>query len=293
MALPDPSETEAGAVATVADHAAHAMHEVREDGSFVAHLHRGDQKVTVLDFEYLESSPRRNRGAAVVHDTASFIDYVKRLESPTTTVWADQPHGTMTAILNDYMPYEQDEGLYGGWRDFTVRLDLQRDLEWQAWLRIDGQWLPQVDMAEFLEQHARTVTAPDAATMLEVATSMSATRTANFAQSVNLSTSDIQLSYAEETRGSTRTGRTEIPRELQLLLAPYVGSDPVEVRARFRYRITDQGRLSLGVVLIRPDLVERAAYADMLSEVQASIAAPVLSGLAPAPTGTAGRGGGS
>ena len=257
-------------------------------GSTITRVVREDERIEVINLERLLISPERHRGTATLYDPVDFSDYVARLRDTSTTVWADEKRGRVTAVFNDH--HQNYGGVSpAGWRDHTAVLELQPDPEWLAFLALDGKYLSQVDFAEFLTDHDTSFVRPDGATMLEVASSFRARRKAEFSSAVNLDNGDLQLTYNEETTPQTiRSGQIEVPREFVVQLTPYLGYPLVELPARLRWNL-DGGTLRMGFKLRRPDLVKQKAFADIRSTIagrltstdDAGITTPVLLGPAP------------
>lgn len=80
----------------------------------------------------------------------------------------------------------------------------------------------------------------------------------------------MSLVYKEETTanaGSSKgKGTIEIPERFTLRLAPFIGAAPVEITARFRYRIED-GRLLLNYKMQRPDIAEKEAFDALVTQI--------------------------
>ena len=125
--------------------------------------------------------------------------------------------------------------------------------------------------AEMLEDFARDIIDPDAATMIETAQSFQAASSVSFESSARLSNGTIGLSYREETEAKAgNAGQLEVP-EMFLLRFPILrGGDPVDIIAKLRYRI-DRKELRLGLRV--PGLE------DYLSEAFVKVTADVLEGL--------------
>ena len=102
-----------------------------------------------------------------------------------------------------------------------------------------------------------------------------------------LQSGDVSLVYKEETTanaGSSKgKGTIEIPERFTLRLAPFIGAAPVEITARFRYRIED-GRLLLNYKMQRPDIAEKEAFDALVTQIGENTpeGVPVLFGTAPA-----------
>jgi uncharacterized protein YfdQ (DUF2303 family) len=254
-----------------------APYELAPDTSVVVRTVRVDERIETVDLERLLAAPRRERGLVVVHEPGDFAAYVHRLENASTTVWADDTALSVTAVFNDHTATS------AGWRDHTAVLQVRRDPDWQAWLARDNSLGDQAEFAEHLEDQARVIVDPDAATMLEVATSFQARRNASFSRGARLDNGDVQLAWSEETTASAgASGRLEVPRQFTLRVSPFVGVAPVDVVARLRYRLPD-GRLGIGYKLDRPDLAEQAAFVDIRAGIANTVTAPVVSGTAPRP----------
>lgn len=243
--------------------------------SVVVRTVRTDERVETVDLERLLDAPRRPRGLALLYEPGDFAAYVDRLEGPATTVWADEDNLTVTALFNDHTAAD------AGWRDHHARLQVRRDPDWQAWVNRDTVLGNQAEFAEHVEDQAHTIVDPDAATMLEVATSFQARRDASFSRATRLDSGDVQLSWSEETTASAgASGRLEVPRRFTLRLAPFLGVASVEVVALLRYRLRD-GRLGIGYKLHRPDVAEHNAFADIRAGIANATTSPVLCGRVP------------
>lgn len=240
---------------------------------------RHDEQVDIVDLERYLGSPRVARGHVVLHDHTDFALYTNRLAEPDTTVWADAEKASITAVLNDH-PDSSDGG--AGWRDHRVSLQLRVDNDWALWCKFDGQLMSQMAFAEFVESMLHTVASPSAADMLEISRTFQAKRSVDFKSGARLDNGDVQLRYEENTSAQAgRKGDLDIPTEMQLALAPYLGTNTGIVTARLRYRIED-GKLRLGYQLARPDLVQRDAFLGVLATVREQLDTDaVFNGTAP------------
>lgn len=238
---------------------------------------RCDEEVRRLSLERYLSAPLRTRGTATLHSPDDFAAYVNRLADPHTTLWADIEHGSVTAMLDDHLDSDT-----AGWRSHTVRLTLPPDPDWVKWLRFDEKLIEQAPFAEFIEQMTHTIVSPSAADMLEMVTTFQAKRNVSFRQEFNLTSGDLQLTYDEETKASTRSGHIEVPREFTVSLSPWITVSPVELTAKLRHRI-ENGRLTIGYTLIRPDLALREAFDGVVNRIAEQVEHPMHLGVAPSP----------
>lgn len=172
------------------------------------------------------------------------------------------------AVLNGHARDSGD----AGHADHRAVLELRPSTEWDAWCARSATAFSQSGFAEFLEDHARDVHEPDAATLVEVARNFSATRTIRFSQVQRVASGDVELTYAEETSASTGPANktTTVPERFKLGLRPWIGAEPYEVWARLKYRLDGAGSLSIRYELERLDLVLDAALSDESNAIEAA-----------------------
>lgn len=242
------------------------------------------QRLELVATERWAASPARARGEARTLDPASFLRYVRRLESRSTTVWVCQSSPAapprVTAVLNDH-----HEG--PGWRDHRVVLDLAPTPLWAHWVGQDGELLSQLDFAEHVEDGIASVMRPPAAELLEIAQTFHATRSVNFSSATRVSNGEVQLRWHEDTQasaGRAGAGSLEVPDRFVLVLEPWPGAGRVyEVAARLRWRL-HEGQLRIGYRLDRVDEVIGQAVTDLTDHLVAELPDRlVLCGAPPAP----------
>jgi uncharacterized protein YfdQ (DUF2303 family) len=239
---------------------------------------REDESVCVEDLEEYLNRPRAPRGDATLYDPTNFADYVNRLTDPDhTTVWADVNAGTVTAVLDDHANADT-----AGWRRHSVKLALRPDADWEHWAKLDGKLVRQADFAQHVEDASHTILVPDGATMLEVSSSLQASRSASFSQATRTDNGDVQLAYEEQTKATAgRAGNLEVPREFTILVTPWIGCVPIEVIAKLRYKI-ENGVLGIGYALVRPDLIKIEVFDSIVASLEQALAVEqVYAGAAP------------
>lgn len=262
----------------------------------VVQVLRDDEHLAMKDLEPLDHHPRENRGAAELHDGPSFINYVTRLHSKATTMWARPPQpanpqagtraqpGRVVAVFNDHTAEDKP-----GWRDHRATLIVQDDPDWAAWSKIDGALISQKDLAQFFLDHSHNIKAPSPARLMPAVMQFQAARNAKYESGVNLDNGEIRMSYVEDIKSDNK-GRQNValPQTITLSLYPFAGaveaSEAYEVEARVRYKIpADGGALEIGVKLTRPDFVIRQAWEKLSAEISAGTPADVLmlQGIAP------------
>lgn len=289
--LPDPSEVEAAAALGRA--AAGVQSEpvnpdetplllVREltlhgDRSHGDHT---TDKVRVLDLSPWAKNPARRSGGVVLDEPASFDAYVNEFKAEgATRLYANLEGAQLIAVFND----DQASASAGAWRDHRATLRLKRTPEWTAWRSRSGKKDGQREFAEFLEEHLDDITQPDAADLIEIARTFTASNKVTFRSGVNLTNGETRFQYDEELEGKAgATGQIDIPREFGLSLAIYEGTEKLEVTARLRWSLRD-GNLLIGYVLVDADRLERESFRSEVEACQASVGLEALYGTPASP----------
>jgi uncharacterized protein YfdQ (DUF2303 family) len=274
----EPSGVENEVVARLAALAAGPT--VTEPGTVEQFLVPAGYQLREVDAERLLDYPRRVKGDAEFIDPASFIDYVDRHQDEDhTTLWGDWKQLTLIAVLNDDTP--EITGV-AGWRDHRAVLTLRKTDEWADWRRADRQWMDQTAFASFLEDHVDDIHDPVAADMLELASTFTATENVEFRSAVRLQDGSGELRYVSDIEaGAGTSGDLTVPQVFTLLIRPFEGANPREVRARLRWRI-NKGSLAIGYQLIAPERVVQEAFEQVADVVHDATGLSIWAGNPPA-----------
>lgn len=255
--------------------------DITAESAFVVERYRDDERIEIQSLERHLPNPLFPRGTVTVHDPADFAQLVNRLADPHhSTLWADIDNNSVTAVFDDHALAD-----VAGWRNHTARLALKVDPDWALWLGSNAKLGTQEWFADFLEQVAHTVIAPDAATMIEVATTFRATQKCAYSGGVRLKSGDVEFAYKEDTDAKAGiSGKLEIPDSFTVRVSPWVGVDAVELTARLRYRLHG-GTLGIGYSLLRPDRAKQDAFALILNRMRENVNedVPLFKGNAPSP----------
>lgn len=217
----------------------------------------------VFDTDDRLPAPARKKGHPRFFTAESLSTYVKDHQVDGTALYADVDRTTIAAILNGHEP-----AAGAGWGDHRATLTLRPTEEWKRWCGRDGKIEGQKAFAEHIEDCLADIVEPEGAVMLELAQSFQAATSVNFRQANKLADGQRQLVYEEtiEARAGQR-GEITIPEVFVIGVAPFEGSAGFRINARLRYRMSE-GKLAIGYVLDRPDKVARAAFDDVLTEVE-------------------------
>lgn len=243
---------------------------------------QADGSIRVIDLatddhrKRLGQEPTRKTGTVALTEAPSFSHYLNdHKDDAATTLWADRDAGRIVAVLNDHVR-ENDEA---GWGDHRATLTLRKTKAWQAWTQASGEFLNQATFAELLEDRSGDVVTPDHATLLEIAQSIEGTKDASFKSAGRDDNGEIKFRYEETVSARAgQAGQLSIPSRIELGIAPFEGMDPYKVSARFRYRVTGQGSILLGVVLDRPEDVLEAAFRAVAVDIETATGLSVMHG---------------
>lgn len=267
-----PIEAEFGAIAggdaqVIVDTALAAAepYELLDDQAYAFLVPDGARvEVVDVDRENRGELPRRKRGTVLLTTADSLIAYVTDHDERDnrTHLYADVDHQRIVGVLNG--PNAQP-----GWGDHKAVLTLKTTPEWNRWAQRDGVIDDQVAFAEHIEDCLADIVEPPGADLLELAQTFQASTSAEFKTGARLVDGRRQLTYVEDIQASAgATGQIEIPADSLVSLAPIEGSEPVTMKARLRFRVGN-GKLRIGYILHRPDVVLREAFDNVLARVEA------------------------
>jgi uncharacterized protein YfdQ (DUF2303 family) len=234
--------------------------------------HKAAALLTV-DLDDFAARPPRHQGIAHFDDPDSFVHYAtERLGDPVSTgYYADVERLQVLAVFNDH-------GADPGWRDHRAVLRFRPTPEWQAWTRASGGFSSTGAFGDLVEDLQHTVLEPDAATVRDMVRNFRATQKVTFGDEISDKSGDRSLQWTVETQASGgRTGELAIPDHLTLQLAPFIGSEPTELVANFRYRL-EGGKALFGVSLVQPDKLIRDAFANEVVELGEQLGSVVMAG---------------
>lgn len=237
----------------------------------------------INDLEKLMPAPQRRTGIVQVMDVGSFIAVITDYKNEATRLYGIKPtvvrgqatqDPTMTAVFDD------NNGQAAAWGQFRAFYPMPLSFEWNEWSARNGKPQSQEDFALFMEDRYLDVIEPSAADMLEVSRSISAVRGVSFKKVVHLTSGSNQFSYEDTIQASAGpTGTITVPELFKIAVPVFQGGGRFAVKARLRYRLDNNGRLSLWFDLIEPHRVIEEAVNDVWNQVSASTMLPVVNGV--------------
>lgn len=278
--MTDPDHTEAEIIGQFAAMAARPEFITTNGGRVLYGAYPEGWELQQLDLIQYQDQPRRRKGTVLLADVDSFLAYIDRqlpvipgateitdaeaLALP--AIYLDPVQLRATAIFNDHTAAGP------GWRDHIARLQLQHTPEWQAWAGIDRQFCPADAFAEHIEEWRHTIADPPTADLLDLVRNFRAVKRATYGRDVVDKDGSVTLEWSEEVTASAgpnrRNGTLPVPDGFGLVMAPFDGAPPVNVPARFRYRVGD-GRATFGIVLEQAAKILRDAFDTEVDRIRA------------------------
>jgi uncharacterized protein YfdQ (DUF2303 family) len=241
----------------------HPVHPIEGLEPGAAIVVKNGYSIESLDqFDKLRERPRRLKGTVTTHTPQSFIDYVERFRDEHTVITADLHERRLSAVLN----YHEAKG-GPRWGDHIVVYQCRETVEWKTWIGAHDKPKAQEAFANFIEENIPDIATPPGAIILELAENLQVKKEVTFSGKVNRTTGGRQLLFDEAVEGSSRKGEMKIPDEFTLVIAPFDGSEPQELKARLRYRV-DGGKLAMWVSLDRPHKLVEAAFDRIVVRVE-------------------------
>lgn len=249
-----------------------------DGGALIVHqtVYRDRDGAEQIDFsthEYTLQGPYRLRGTTQV----AHVDSLVKLENLTVdnpsaaATFLDRERRTITTVAN-----------YLGWGDHRIAYQAEYSPDFAKWLKHDNEWLTQTAFAELLQDLRHTIIRPDAADVMQIARTFTATKTAEFESGVHTQSGDVQLSYVENTQA--RSGGTiEIPEIITIRVAPYRDSlELVDIDLDFRFDAGKNG-LRLGYRILRRDEVLEHSWETITAHATENLRSETFVGPAPYP----------
>jgi len=241
----------------------------------------GWQLVEKDDDAKILAAPRRKIAKVKLHDSESFIEYIKRHGSLTdSTIWcvADYKAGKVNflGILNDHGEDENKPD----WRDHRATFYPEFSEEWTRWINKNKQAFNQADFAAFIEDNLKDIVShdnsPTGAQMLEMALTFEANQDMRFKSAIRLQNGGVQMSFVQDDDAQTLQ-KMQVFDRFSIGIPVFWNGDAYRVDARLRYRVRD-GKLTFWFELMRQDKVLEAATQTLITVIREKTGNPFFFG---------------
>lgn len=220
----------------------------------VAVVHE-DCKLT--DLTRYEAAPPRHMGAVRLYTLEELVNHIQHRPESKASVFVGQQH--VRAVYNYGTTTEGP-----GWGDDVAEFPLVKTPDWQNWTGGNNRVMEQEQFLDFLEDNMQNVVVPDGVTLLELVANFRMQTKVTYQSCYRTSDGQQQLEYQEDN-GKSEDMR--LPTELLLHLPVIQGAESMttyEMKARLRLRVDKEThRLTFKYILVRPDIPERNAIADI------------------------------
>jgi uncharacterized protein YfdQ (DUF2303 family) len=143
-----------------------------------------------------------------------------------------------------------------------------KSIEWKRWTGANARPFNQTEFARFLEDNLIDIIDPQGSDILEIATSLEAKQSVDFASGVRLQNGAQKLAYQETIEAKAgEKGDITIPEKFTLGIAPFQNGEKWKLDARFRYRI-NSGKLTLSYELHRPHIIIEDACKGVVASIK-------------------------
>lgn len=214
-----------------------------------------------LDLSQWIGQPRWKTGGPQVYDAQSLIDYsMDQAEIP--RLYAELQHNHIVAVFDDH---EDD---MAGRKAHTATYRVRPTAEWHQLVSVDGDFLGAQAFAEAVEDLQHIIASPSSADLLDLVRKFKASKVAQLTEHHDDKSGDRVFRYETETQISDEL---IAPDMFVFAVSIYRGQEPVQVKARFRYR-AGSGGVQFGLRLVQREYVLEEAFEREVEQVEEGLA---------------------
>lgn len=207
----------------------------------------------------------------------SFIEYLKDYinSDGRTVVFANEQTDSFLGVIDYHMqPANITADDQGRRCAHHATMALTKDETYSRFASINGSWLSQLEMAQFLEENLVAVIAPDGSTLMELITKFEVAQNAEFKKAINMTSSTVELTFNQRDQVA---GSFVVPRQITIVTPVYFGGQPKEIELFFRYKASG-GNLSFKLDMHRKAYMERDAFLAIVTRIADTAMVPVYLG---------------
>lgn len=221
---------------------------------------------TIGEIESMLPSPLRIKNRVQVETPEDFVTYFARFAGPGAIITVDTAGACITCTLD----YSEDADT-PAWGDHMLVCQPKEDWRYRAWSEISGRYMEQTPFAEWLEDRVVDVAVPDAADLLEVASTLQAKKELTFRSAVRLDNGTTQLQCDETLEATAGKGaKIDIPQQIVIGVPVFANTAPVRIDARLRYRV-ERGTLRFAIVIADPKAIREKALQRVVDVIRTGV----------------------
>ena len=250
-----------------------------QNGQFITATPSEDGAWLLEHEAHLQTTPTRPRSTINLHDTKSFIAYVKNHTQQGTQVAinADFANGgiNVVAILDGH--HQQQ----AGWSEWRAKFAPSLTTDANAFMRFNKKPLSQSDFGSFLTNHAHNIVAinpddatikyPTAAEVLDFSLNLEILKTFKFKRGYREQDGTTQFEFKEENNAGTEK-RLQAFEKFGISFQPYLNGPAYFVEVALKFRIDNNtGSCVLWYELKNIENVFENAAKDIANTIEAAL----------------------
>lgn len=220
----------------------------------------------LIDLERFSQFPSRTRKTVDLTTAKSFYNYVDRFKKKGSVAFVTpnldtvNANSTIATVVFDY-----DDPELPQWGTHKANLKARPSLPYALLQQLHDKFYAQPDFAKMLKKLARFATAPDAATMLEIAQSLSLTSSGEFEHLEDDVSGSVKLNYSvavsAKANSASQKKALDVPEHFEFQMPVMEGGDPQTISCEFRYRVpaSAESKLALGISIVDKEYIEKDA----------------------------------
>lgn len=217
-----------------------------------------DAKVIELE-EYLDK-PLTTKVHRELPNVTGFVAYLKDFGKEDSRLYASPSDRTITAYIDHYTQKDTS------WLSHTAALKFAVDKDWRKWLDVDGKQLTQRELVNFLLDYQNDFDGFVSADIMEFAQNIKAAKSTDIDSKVG----NFDLNQVIKATVKVTSGSKEIPESFKVKVPVLEGFDKYLLEFRLSVAVGQHdSELRFKLSLVRPHLIEKAAFNDACSDVVA------------------------
>lgn len=236
------------------------------------------ETMRVISVEEHLPAPSRVRKKIKFTDTKGFVDYFSLFKDSYKprlfTMGTSAGMQTLCVFDYDEPGSATSPGALPQWNQHLSTLALAYHPDYATLKSKDNEFMKQEEFALFVEENLHLFTNPDSATMLELAQELKGKRNVGFQSGRRLANGETKLEFIETIEAKSTRGDVTVPEYLLMKTPIFDGYSEQEIKAAFRWRLDDGGRVFFAYRLLTK-VAERKAVEEVKAEVSKAVNLPL------------------